>query len=57
MVAFLITNPFSDLVYPDGLNLCDSWNKNLKVDRATTARCLGISFFQNKDGQTDLYQV
>ena len=54
MVAFLLTNPFSDLVNPDCLNLCVSWNENQKIDRATTARHRA-SRFSNKDGRTDPY--
>ena len=37
-VAFLLTNPFSDLVNPDCFNLCVSWNENLKIDRARATR-------------------
>ena len=46
-VTLLLTNPFSDLVNPDYLNLHVSWNENLKTDRATTTRSgLGITFFK-----------
>ena len=44
-VAFLLTNPVSDLVNPDCFNFRFSRNENLKIDYATTPRGLvTISF-------------
>ena len=49
-VAFLSTNPVSDLVNPDCFNVYVSWNENLEKDRAITRRGR-ITFFQNsRDG-------
>ena len=47
-VAFLLTNPFSDLIDPDCLNLCVSWNKNLKNRSSHNDKAPGDHFFQTK---------
>ena len=47
-LTLLLTNPFSDLVNLDCLNLNVSWNETLKLDRATKTRPLGITFFKTK---------
>ena len=46
-VPFLLTNPVSDLVNPDCLNVRVSWNENRKKDRGIKTRG-PITFFKTK---------